>query len=55
MTGAQNNSESENDNRSKQLNPNHPAYDKSRQGNHGKTANDNRANQLNPNHRPTKG
>jgi len=41
-------------NRANQLNPQHPAYQGSRQGNgDSQAALDNRANQLNPEHAPT--
>jgi len=42
-------------NRANQLNPQHPAYQSSRQGSGAsQAAIDNRANQLNPEHVPTK-
>ena len=52
---AKNGSRAANNNRSNQMNPNHPAYQSSRQGSGAsKPARDNRSNQLNPNHAPSK-
>jgi hypothetical protein len=48
-------SRTSNNNRSKQMNPNNPAYQNSRRGSgNSKPALDNRSNQKNPNHAPTK-